>query len=306
MEDKLEILPVTLLESEKPTVGNLKRLAGKLKLEFGWHYLLDLTWIIRQLEDIVGRSIIDAGAGTGIMQWYLANLGAEVFSVDRESRAGLPSRFRRRFKVKGLREQDLDPENGLVGSIAGRNPRSFKKVASELIDIIQTSASRGSDYRDEDGIGQVIIYNQDLGNLVDIPDASVDAVVAVSSLEHNSPDGLEEVVNELMRVLKSGCALFATLGAASDNDWFHAPSKGWCYSEGTLRTIFNLSPEIKSNFDQYDRLFKSLRDSKALQLDLASFYYQSGDNGMPWGNWDPQYQPVGICKVKQETLVGEQ
>ena len=306
MEDKLEILPVTLLESEKPTVGNLKRLAGKLKLEFGWHYLLDLTWIMRQLEDIVGRSIIDAGAGTGIMQWYLANLGAEVFSVDRESRAGLPSRFRRRFKVKGLREQDLDPENGLVGSIAGRNPRSFKKVASELIDIIQTSASRGSDYRDEDGIGQVIIYNQDLGNLVDIPDDSVDAIVAVSSLEHNSPDGLEEVVNELMRVLKSGCALFATLGAASDNDWFHAPSKGWCYSEGTLRTIFNLSPEIKSTFDQYDRLFKSLRDSKALQLDLASFYYQSGDNGMPWGNWDPQYQPVGICKVKQETLVGEQ
>jgi len=32
---------------------------------------------------------------------------------------------------------------------------------------------------------------------------------------------------------------------------------------------------------------------------LAEFYFLSGDNGMPWGKWDPQYQPVGVCKVKQ-------
>ena len=31
---------------------------------------------------------------------------------------------------------------------------------------------------------------------------------------------------------------------------------------------------------------------------LAAFYARSGDNGMPWGKWDPQYQPVGVCKVK--------
>ena len=300
MEDKIEILPVTLLDSERSTVADLQRLAGRMKLEFGWHYLLDLTWIIRQIEDVVGMSIIDAGAGTGIMQWYLADLGAKVFSVDRESRAGLPQRFRRHFKVDGLREEDLAPENTLVGSIAGINQRSIKKSVSELIDIIQSSASQKSERYGGDGIGQVIIYNQDLGNLVDIPANSVDAIVAVSSLEHNSLDGLKAVVTELMRVLKPGCALFATLGAARDRDWFHAPSKGWCYSEGTLRSTFDLSLKAKSNYEQYDHLFNALQKNKELQENLAAFYFVSGDNGMPWGNWDPQYQPVGVRKIKHE------
>ena len=298
MEDKIEILPVTLLDSERSTVVDLQRLAGRMKLEFGWHYLLDLTWIIRQIEIISGVSIIDAGAGTGIMQWYLADQGAKVFSVDRESRARLPRRFRRHFKVEGLREEDLALENVRVGGIAGINQRSLKKTVSELIDVIQTSASQKSDPRGGDRIGLVIIYNQDLENLVDIPTNSVDAIVAVSSLEHNSPDGLKVVVTELMRVLKPGCALFATLGAARDRDWFHAPSNGWCYSEGTLRDIFNLSPNTKSNYDQYDHLFKALQNNKELLENLAAFYFNSGDNGMPWGNWDPQYQPVGVRKIK--------
>jgi len=300
MEDKIEILPVTLLDSERSTVADLQRLAGRMKLEFGWHYLLDLTWIIRQLENVVGKSIIDAGAGTGIMQWYLADQGAKVFSVDRESRAGLPHRFRRHFKVEGLREEDLAPKNVIVGGIAGIKQSSLKKTVSELIDIIQTSANQQSDRRDENGTGQVIIYNQDLRNLIDIPANSVDAIVAVSSLEHNSPDGLEQVVSELMRVLKPDCAMYATLGAARDSDWFHAPSKGWCYSEGTLRSTFNLSPKTKSNYDQYDHLFEALQKNKELQENLASFYFNSGDNGMPWGKWDPQYQPVGVRKIKRE------
>lgn len=146
----------------------------------------------------------------------------------------------------------------------------------------------------------MIIYNQDLANLVDIPERSVDAIVAVSSLEHNSPDVLEQVVAELMRVLKPGCALYATLGAARESDWFHTPSKGWCYSESTLRTIFNISTDIDSNYVQYDHLYGELRESKFLQENLVSFYFHSGENGMPWGKWDPEYQPVGIRKVKQE------
>jgi SAM-dependent methyltransferase len=60
----------------------------------------------------------------------------------------------------------------------------------------------------------VIIYNQDLQSLADVPTASLDAIVAISALEHNTPEGLVCVVAELMRVLKPGGALLATLGAA--------------------------------------------------------------------------------------------
>ena len=76
----------------------LKKLARSLGLEFGWHYLLDLAWIIQNLGDVQGKRLIDAGAGTGVLQWYLALEGAEVLSVDRGSRRDLPLRFRRRFK----------------------------------------------------------------------------------------------------------------------------------------------------------------------------------------------------------------
>jgi ubiquinone/menaquinone biosynthesis C-methylase UbiE len=300
VEDRIEILPVSLLESEHSKVDELQRLARSLNLEFGWHYLLDLVWILRQIEDVKGKRIIDAGAGMGIMQWYLAEHGSKVTSVDRESRADLPGRFRRRFKVHGLREEDLTPDKGFLGGIKRADLKSFKRLLSELRDIVRFSSIQRSNQRDYTGTGQVIIYNQDLATLVDIPDNSVDAIVAVSSLEHNSHDGLELVVAELMRVLMPGCALYATLGAARDGDWFHTPSKGWCYSERTLRTIFNISVDIESNYLQYDHLFSELRGSKFLQENLASFYLHSGENGMPWGKWDPEYQPVGIRKVKQE------
>jgi SAM-dependent methyltransferase len=144
----------------------------------------------------------------------------------------------------------------------------------------------------------VIIYNQDLLNLVDIPENSLDAVVAVSALEHNDPDSLVMVVNELLRVLKPGGVLLATLCAAPDRDWFHKPSAGWCYTEDSLRRIFNLPDEVLSNYAEYARLFQELWDCAELRDNLARFYSRSGDNGMPWGKWDPQYQPVGVCKVK--------
>jgi SAM-dependent methyltransferase len=169
---------------------------------------------------------------------------------------------------------------------------------ADFIDLLKYQVNQLSDSGAPRKSGQVIIYNQDLVNLVDIADDSIDAIVAVSSLEHNSPDGLERVVAELMRVLKPGCALLATLGTARDSGWYHEPSKGWCYSEGTIRKIFDIPSEVPSNYDQYDRLFNKLQDCKELRQNLASFYFRSGDNGMPWGKWAPEYQPVGICKIK--------
>ena len=97
MPDSIEILSVELLDKNRPTVTALKKLAQSLGLEFGWHYLLDLTWIIHNLGAIQGAHLMDAGAGTGVLQWYLAEEGAEVLSVDRGSRsraaAALPQAF---------------------------------------------------------------------------------------------------------------------------------------------------------------------------------------------------------------------
>ena len=129
---------------------------------------------------------------------------------------------------------------------------------------------------------------------------SVDAVVSISALEHNPPEELKACVSELMRVLKPGGRLVATLAAARDKDWYHEPSKGWCYTEATLRDIFGLQPDCPSNYDRYDELVLDLRNCVELRDSLADFYFRSGNNGMPWGIWDPKYQPVGVLRVKRK------
>jgi len=290
--DQIEILSVGLLDRQRPTVLALRRLARSLGLEFGWHYLLDLTWIISLLGPVKGRRILDAGAGTGVLQWYLAEQGAEVISVDRLSRARLPLRFRSRYNVRGLRAHDLLPASKLLRDSLTEKPRPPFKLKPQARDL----AGWADPHRAK---GRVIIYNQELQNLCDLADASLDAVVAVSALEHNPPGELPVVAAELMRVLKPEGMLLATLGAARDADWLHAPSQGWCYTEASLRHHFDLPAEAPSNYDRYDALFTALRDCAELRDNLASFYYKSGENGMPWGRWDPQYQTVGVCKVKR-------
>lgn len=307
-QDRIEILSVELLNQNRPLVEELKTLARSLRLEFGWHYLLDLTWTIQNLAvffsppTVKGKTIMDAGAGTGIMQWYLAQAGAQVYSVDRMSRAHLPLRFRNRFNVHGLRTSDLTsawsalvahlnrPLNGpfyrrWAGAAAaiGRDLGSYLSGPIPGVDIHRPA---------------VWIYNQDLSNLTDIPDDALDAVVSISALEHNTSEGLEKVVDELMRVLKPGAPLLTTLTAGRDQDWWHEASQGWCYGEASLRQRFKLSPSASSNYAHYDELFTRLKESTELRQNLARFYSQDDKKGMPRGIWNPEYQPVGVIKVK--------
>jgi SAM-dependent methyltransferase len=293
--EKIEILPVSLLDDHRRQVEELKALAHSLGIGLGWHYLLDWTWILSQLGGISNKRILDAGAGEGLLQWYLAGQGAEVLSVDRTSRAELSLRFRARYPVSGLAPSDLASPikvwkkniNQAVG-ISGKLISAVRGAFGVLRAPLAKSAS-----------GRVIIHNGDLASMPLVADNSVDAVVAVSSLEHNRPENLPRVVDELMRVLKPGGLLLATLGASLDRDWLHAPSQGWCYTDASLRALFSLPADVPSNYRLYSELFSGLKNCEELRLNLADFYFRSGNNGMPWGKWDPQYQPVGIRKQKQ-------
>ncbi len=295
LEDKIEILPVSLLDKHRALVEELKCLASSLGIGIGWHYLLDWTWILSQLGDVRGKNILDAGAGEGLLQWFLAGYGARVISVDRSSRAELSLRFRARYPVRGMRPEDLVSPFKVyrknINQSSGFKAKtiSFVRGAGGLMRIALPKRQSGS----------VTVYNQDLQAMPLLASSSVDAIVAVSALEHNSPGGLSLVVEELMRVLKPGGQLLATLGAARQQDWLHEPSHGWCYSDASLRRLFHMPEGTPSNYSQYDDLLRALQNCAELRDNLADFYFRSGDNGMPWGKWDPQYQSVGVCTLKR-------
>jgi SAM-dependent methyltransferase len=292
--EKIEIPSVELLDRNRDVVNKLWDVSRATRVEPGWHYLLDLTWIVENLGPVDGKQILDAGAGMGLMQWFLIEQGAaEVISADRGSRYDLPLVMRSRYKVRGLRPGDLGPAwNVLKGNV------SRASGIGKLVYFLRGLVALAMIALPRRFSGKVVIYNQDLTNMPEIPDNSLDAVVAVSALEHNTPEGLQNVVTEIMRKLKPGGKLLATLCAGKDKDWFHEPSQGWCYTDNTLRRLFNLSTDVPSNYDHHDELLNSLRSNAELRDKLARIYFQSGDNGMPWGKWDPQYQPVGVCKIK--------
>jgi SAM-dependent methyltransferase len=292
--EKIEIPSVELLDRHRDVVNKLWEVSRGTRVEPGWHYLLDLVWIAENLGPADGLHILDAGAGMGLMQWYLIEQGAdEVISADRGSRVDLPLVMRSRYKVQGLRSGDLGPAwNVLKGNVTRAS--GFGKV----VYFLRGLAALAMIAFPKRFSGKVLIYNQDLTNMPEIPDNSLDAVVAVSALEHNTPEGLQKVVAEIMRKIKPGGKLIATLCAGKDRDWFHGPSQGWCYTDRTLRRLFDLPSDTPSNYAHYDKLLDALRDCTELKDKLAMIYFQSGDNGMPWGKWDPQYQPVGVCKIK--------
>lgn len=295
--DKIEILSVSLLEEHRQEVEQIYRISTTLRLDLGWHYLLDLSWAAQQLNPTHGMQVIDAGAGVGIMQWWLAEQGVEVISVDRQSGRNLPMSFRQRYRIRGWRKEDLAPPPKAVlrDFLPPRSPRRWHLYPQKLAVLLQLWQWKPEIVPNS---GTVFIYNQDLASMPDLPDDSVDAVVSISALEHNPRDELRGCVVELVRVLKPGGKLIATLAAAEDRDWFHEPSKGWCYTEATLRDIFELDTGCSSNYEHYNGLSTLLRDCAELRDNLADFYFKSGNNGMPWGIWDPKYQPVGIVKTK--------
>ena len=83
-----------------------------------------------------------------------------------------------------------------------------------------------------------------------------------------------------------------TSATEQETTWFHHPSKGNCFSEYDLETVFGAHP-ARSSLPANEMIGK-YRSCTYLKDNLAGFYRDSGENGMPWGKWDPVYFPVGL------------
>ena len=294
MQEKIEILSVDLLIENHALANELKRLNYVLGLSSGWHYLLDWIWVIQHLNGVSGKKILDAGAGTGLIQWYLALKNADVISVDRSDRRVIPHHLLRQFNIDAYTPKDEILSLDQIFNPVVRNASLLTWVKSLFRGAI--GAFRARSWKRTSG--KVWFYRTDLQFLTEVPDNTVDYVVSISAVEHNPPETLRKVVDELERTLKPGGAMLVTVPAARDSDWYFEPASAWCYTDTTLRDVFRLSPHASSNYHHYDDLLEKLTNSKELRSNMTWYYYYSPRSGMPWGIWRPRYQPVGIVKVK--------
>jgi hypothetical protein len=316
--DKIEVLSTDLLELHADRRREFETLSRELGIALGWHYLLDLIWTSVEIEPLLGPDarVLDAGAGIGLMQWWLAGRGVEVISLDREAR--LPSaRLRARYDIRPLDGEALpsvrraaigriqrasrrrSADSGGSGRDASTGPTERTKRSSAALRLLRESArdlAVGDPPRPTGG-ATVWFGTADLRQPPAEPE-SVDAVVSISALEHNDIAALAGITDGLFAAVRPGGALLATVASARDSDWFHEPSYGWCMTEATLRSAFHVDRGAPSNYERWDELFEKLRGSQALRDGLADFYFASGANGMPWGRWDPQYQSVGVARWK--------
>lgn len=295
--DSVFILPVSLLATHAALVSEFRTLSKHLGVSLGWHYLLDLAWAADQFQsmDLERARILDAGAGLGLMQWWLASRGAEVLSVDRSPRH-VSQRLRKWTTVAGYPDPLRPLRRAAVDRLRNRDGLATRtwisKFPSTVRDLVLGDPIPAP-------VGRVTFAQADLRELSFIESGSIDSIVSISSLEHNRFEDLPSVIAELLRVLRPGGKLVATVGASRDQDWFHEPSRGWCFSEQTLKKVFELPADCPSNCGEYDRLMIALEACAELRDNLAASYRRSGNNGMPWGRWNPQYQSVGVVKVKR-------
>ena len=97
MGEKIEILECKLFEILKEEMKLVGLIREDLKKQIGWHYYLDLAWMLHEIRKLPqGALILDAGAGTGLTQFMLASLGYNVISADFATRA-FPRRFWDRY-----------------------------------------------------------------------------------------------------------------------------------------------------------------------------------------------------------------
>jgi len=306
MKCQIELLSPSILANEPDLVEEIDRMRASLGIELGWHYVLDLVWIMRTLRDLRSAMVLDAGAGEGLLQFMLTERGHSVISVDfGRRRFTLPARLLYRMKyLEGGRSEDsyldylrsrhLDEVTPVV-AVARIAQLGFLKLTNTFRAMSACRLLIRERRTRRRKLAELLVYRSRIEKMDQLKDESVDAVVSVSALEHLDPGAIRLAMKEFERVLKPGGPVVITTVAAEAKDWFHTPSKGWCFAERSLKDLLGLNRTCLSNWSSYPEILGEIKNSEELQRRLSPIYRISGANGMPWGEWDPKYVPVGIA-----------
>lgn len=277
------------------------------RTQIGWHYFIDLAWIYSQVKNWPKNfRILDVGGGQGPTQFLLTELGFNVTNIDLLL-VNPPPYYKKRYNMK-FEIADSYRETKYVTHLENirANQSSRKRAKDSIVStkLYQNLSSRKYNYIHERWRKNSKIHN-DVGklywlqaNLCCVPEICTnffDATVSLSALEHIPMEVLPQAWAEIQRMCKPEAKIAVTTsGTERKKTWFHHPSKGYCFSEHDLQTVFGAIPE-EGNYPANEMIGK-YRSCLYLKNNLAKFYSKSGKNGMPWGKWNPEYFPLGLAR----------
>lgn len=283
--NRLEVLSPELLQSLQEHVKYIDQMTKELNKQLGWHYILDIAWILEQVKDLPkGAVILDGGGGYGLLQFILFEKGYNVISVD------FIDRNLREAEIEKYRAQFIHDREIFGNEYVQHLNRNYGNTVNAEVsfDVIDDTLLFSANSP------KIVFYRGDLSRLSYISDNSIDCIVSLSALEHNPKEIIGSIYEEFKRICKADGIMALTLsGTEAQEDWFHVQSKGWCFTQQTLVELFQLDL-YESNFNHVYDIFQKLKLSSKLEKRLAPLYFKSGENGMPWGVWNPEYIPVGV------------
>jgi ubiquinone/menaquinone biosynthesis C-methylase UbiE len=290
MDNEIRLLDASLLSDQK----KLKEISYWLKVmnrPNGWHYDLDQIWILEELAKasiLPGSTIIDAGAGQGVMQYLLAARGYNVISLDFSPRTK-PSRSLGIFNIVGEGDSDIGYQHpymkfisygtnssaGLIDRLKRVNlkkilllpQRIFRYAISVLFYLYERFARSHGSYG-------TITYLRAPFHEVPLASKSVDAVYSISAIEHADISLFHKNIKELLRLLKPQAPLLLTTSMTTlDENTYHEKTSGWCYSLSELKKYF---PNCEVKFDA-ENCARSMIGSETFMGRLDPYYYQDKD-----------------------------
>ena len=278
IKNEMHILTEDLIDEAPQIALDVMGFSQKFQIQLGWHYILDLSCILKRLQDLsVPSRILDAGAGNGLLQCMLASMGHTVVSVDVFPRTA-PSSATACVPV----HYSACPFVKKTSYLAYRNGKIEHSAALPTRVKIQA--------------GEIEYHQACLDDLACLESGEFDAVISVSALEHNSPEKIPKIMSELRRTAKCGALMLLTI-STSPKGGEHRPSHSWLLTEDEIVKAYSMPDGYITNFAHMAQINQEMQTPSRMHRWLASSYYRGGDNGMPWGKWAPQYLPMALAII---------
>ena len=310
MKCEIQLLDASLLADEK-TLEELSYWFGVMNRTNGWHYDLDHIWILSELEKAgikPGATIVDAGAGQGVLQYLLASRGYNVISLDFSPRT-IPNRALGIFSIKGDGSAAIDYWHSYMNVInygGDKTAGLLRKFSMERLKKIPAYIIKNIHSRILWLKERFVANHEQYGHITyirapfhDIPlaDAVADAVVSVSAIEHADIELFGDNIDSLTRLLKLTSPMLLTTSATKDeNSSYNETVAGWCFSR---KRIAELLPDCSIEFDG-DACERSLLSSTKFISRVDPYYFQKGQLFYARNFSTLPYLPLAI-KFQQQT-----